>query len=377
MGMKTKMFTKNLQKKVSLACLMAVSITLGACGRSADSSVALATKAGSIVGGVEVEAGGFPSVVGITSGDKIICSGNLVTASRIMTAAHCVLPMDYGSQDQVVDMIGKVLEEVMKLLPAGSDFSAFSALSREDQRRLFKQGARDLFNRNANKIKIHFGNGVGSPMTAATSSDIVESVRVSEGSLNYAVASLIKNTVLGDATDDAVSYISKDDMATVRLKSPVQGVTPIPVISPDEHADSVRIGERMTLVGFGLKVDSRFVDGAFANVEQLTQQVAAELDATKKQELQLALELERAMLSYYVSQYMASGNKNKVEMTLENYDHEEIKLRRPGRKLEGACNGDSGGPVFVKNAEGQWRQMGVIVTVDYCGNTTQAAPLFD
>ena len=214
-------------------------------------------------------------------------------------------------------------------------------------------------------------------MAEASAEDIVATVKVSEGSMNYAVGSFMRNTVLGEAQDEAAQYISVDDMATVRLKSAVEGVTPVPVISPDEHANAVRLGEKMTLVGFGLKVDSRFLDAAFANVDKYKAELAAEQDAAKKGEVQTKLELEEAMLSYYMMQYMSSGNKNKVEMVLENYDHQEIKLRRPGARLEGACNGDSGGPVFVKNEDGDWRQMGVIVTVDYCGNTTQAAPLFD
>ena len=65
-----------------------------------------------------------------------------------------------------------------------------------------------------------------------------------------------------------------------------------------------------------------------------------------------------------------------VDLKLENYDHTEITLTKKGSGLAGACNGDSGGPALVKLRNGEWRQLGVVVTVDYCGNKTHVSPRF-
>ncbi|HAZ13419.1 MAG: hypothetical protein A2X86_14655 [Bdellovibrionales bacterium GWA2_49_15] len=334
----------------------------------------LKLNAGNVVGGTAVANDAFKHVVGLSQDGRLFCSGNLIEANKILTAGHCVTNFDIDTNADLQAIFGKTMTEVAQGL-GGQDISVFNDAPLATKRELFKAALRRVIKNEGQKIKIYVGSSTAGGGTEA-GLDVVAGVELAEAGYAYMEASVLKYTNLAQPEDLTVEYSASFDYATMTLKAPLAGVTPVPVISADEHSDNVLLGQDVRVVGFGLKVDTRFVLASRQMVKDLEAKIAAEQDSEKKKELQAQLSQERLMYQGFLALYLTSGNKNMVDLKLENYNHTEITLTKKGASLSGACNGDSGGPALVKLKNGQWRQLGVVVTVDYCGNKTHVSPRF-
>ncbi len=355
---------------------VAILLVVG-CGRKSFSGSGLGNegqvKAGNIVGGSAVATGDFKHVVGLAKDGRIFCSGNLVESNKILTAGHCVTNFDIDTEAALQAIFDKTMDEVEKNL-AGQDIGLFNNAPLAAKRTLFKAALRRVITDEGKSIKIYVGSSsVGGSETGL---DVVADVALSPGGYAYMEASVLKYTNLALPEDQAVKYSASFDYAYMTLKTTLSGVTPVPVINAQEHSDNVLLGQDVRVVGFGLKVDGRFLRASRLIIKELEEKIAAEQDEQKKQELQAQLAEEKMMGQAFLALYFNSGNKNMVDLKLENYDHTEITLTKKGSDLAGACNGDSGGPALVKLRNGEWRQLGVVVTVDYCGNKTHVSPRF-
>ncbi len=360
-----------LQKFLGICVLSAMGLMAG-CGQH--SAPTLKLNAGHVVGGTAVSATEFKNVVGLVENGRIFCSGNVIEAQKILTAGHCVTNFDITTQADLETLFNATMTEIERSL-AGQDISVFNSAPLETKRGMFKAALRRVIRTKAKDIRVYVGTSTpGGGIEAGL--DAVADMELSDGGYEYMEASVLKYTNLKVAADEAVEYSSSFDHAVLILKAPLAGVTPVPVISAEEHQANVVLGQDVRVVGFGLKVDIRFVTAARDNVAQLRAKIAAETDATKKADLQRQLTAEQQAYASFLALYLTSGNKNMVDMKLENYDQGEITLKRKGSNLQGACNGDSGGAGFVKLKNGEWRQLGVTVTVDYCGNKTSLSPQF-
>ncbi len=360
-----------------MLCTVALLSTMAACGRNSNKDSQINFNSGNIVGGTAVAAGKFPSVVSLVRDQRRFCTGNLIAVNKIATAAHCVTTFDYDSEEAVTEMINKVIVEIVQVMPT-KKFADFMALSPADQERLFRASTRSVLTKDTAGIQVYFGQGTaehGSKVNDAR--DIVATVSMPEEAMDFAVAQLMNNTIFKTPADAAATYKEKFDVAFLALKQDVTDVQPVPLINADEHQESVFIGGDVQLVGFGLKADPRLLEGSAQKLEDLRKEIAAEKDVAKKELLRTELLDEQIFFLNLMSEYNASGNKNTVLMKLENYDHETVVLKRKTATFQGACFGDSGGPAFVTTPNGQLRQLGVIVTVDVCGNKTMVSPLFD
>jgi len=322
----------------------------------------------------------FNSVVGLLTPDEsgtghIFCSGNLVSRTEVLTAGHCITDFEMSSREDVMQMITKVLAKIKQEDPNFDENKLFEK-TKEQQRALFKDAFEKVVYEDAKKIQLYVG--VAAPNSRQTGADVVDRVLISTATMNFMKANFLKKTVLRTAEDDRSPYGQRLDMVRLKLKAGLPGVTPTAVITPDEHEQNVRIGGTVKVVGFGLKVDARYLEGAVYNIRVLQDKIKTETDASIKATLQSQLVVEYQAYLQYRELYLASGNKNQVDLKLENYDHTAITLTSKVRGEEhGACSGDSGGPAFVQIADGSYRQIGVVVTVDVCGNKTHVAPIFD
>ncbi|MBI2520361.1 MAG: trypsin-like serine protease [Bdellovibrio sp.] len=346
-------------------------LLLAGCGQQ--SSTELQVNAAKVVGGTPVSSEDFKHVVGLVRNGRIFCSGSLIESKKILTAGHCVTNFEIDTREAFEKLFDDVMEEVRAGL-AGQDISVFNNASLPQKRELFKAALRRVIRNDAKAIKVYVGSSAAGGLE--TGLDVVADVDLSEGGLAYMEASVLKFTNLALPEDFTVEYSASFDYAHMTLKTTLPAVTPVPVISADEHADNVLLGQDVRVVGFGLKVDGRFVTSARSIVKELEDKIAAELDVDKKKQLQTELAKEKALYRAFLTLYFMSGNKNMVDLKLENYHHMEITLTKKGSPLAGACSGDSGGPALVKLHNGEWRQLGVVVTVDYCGNKTNVSPQF-
>jgi hypothetical protein len=71
------------------------------------SSLASAGPGRPILGGTPAQPGDYPSVVAIEVAGKFECTGTLITAEWVLTAAHCISPAEFGmaSQQEVTQSI--------------------------------------------------------------------------------------------------------------------------------------------------------------------------------------------------------------------------------------------------------------------------------
>lgn len=362
---------KLLKVKNGLVPGMMLALTMLTVGCGKDGAQSLRLNSGSVVGGTAVAESNveFKSVVGLVENGRIFCSGNVISSNKIFTAGHCATNFDITTRAEVSAMVGKVANEIVK-----ESGTAFTDANFEGKRTLFKTALRRVIKADAKKIKIYVGSSKAGGLE--TGLDVVADVELPEKAYQYMEASVLKYTDLKVASDSALEYSQEFDSAVFTLKAPLAGVRPIPVISADEHSDNVFIGGDVRVVGFGLKVDRRFLQAANQKVDELKEKIKKETDAAKKRLLEEELATESTYQLLFASLYLASGNKNMVDLKLEDYDHKQITLTKKGSGLSGACNGDSGGPALVKLKNGQWRQLGVVVTVDYCGNKTHVSPQF-
>jgi|GEM_PF-5679811 len=373
---KTGIERKILKNLIGTTSILAL---LAACGKQSHeaTSGALGVNQGSVVGGRAIPESDteFKSVVGLTRGTRLFCSGNVIEAKKVITAAHCVMNFDIETEAELEDMLVKSFEVIDNETDGQKNNKAFESADFFGKRAILKAAIRQVVDRDAKKIKLYVGSSKAGGQEAGL--DVVESISIPEAAYRHMEAQVLRHTTLKIGEDSTNAYSQKFDYATLKLKSELPGVKPIPLISADEHRDNVLIGGDIRVVGFGLKVDQRFLQASISMVHELEEKIKLESDEAKKAQLQKDLDKEKVMAQTFANLYFTSGNKNYVDLKLENYDANQITLMRKGQTLSGACNGDSGGPSLVRlRKSGEWRQVGVTVTVDVCGNKTQVSPQF-
>jgi hypothetical protein len=349
-----------------------ISATFVSCGKKAANQSNQHLKTGHIVGGEKVEAKEYSSVVGIVRNGRVMCTGNLINKNQIITAAHCLVSGQFSSKEQVLGYI----KEVSVFLNKNFSDEEYKGLSKSEQRQAIKKAMQEHIESVALKTGIHFGKG--SAGGQVDSKDIVASTTIPSTYIDHIFANIFGKGPLGVEADKEEEYTSIKDVVVLTLNREIEDITPVPLISREERDAFINEGDHVTAVGFGLKFDQRYLSLGVEFMRELKEKIEKENDPEKKAELKVQLEKEMGGLANVFMLIQNSGDKNKVRLKIKEIESENISLTATKEKtLNGACNGDSGGPVFVKLGSGEIRQLGVMVTVDFCGKTTNLAPVFN
>ncbi len=350
--------------------LLVIIFLLTSCGNqleSHNSKVVIST----IVNGTQVKEDKFQSVVGIIKNGKIMCSGNLISPTQILTAAHCITELDYD-HTLSTKLFSSLQKDIEISLQADNKLS-WSQLTFMEKRALIKQGFKKYLISNPSAVGVHFGQGVAGRVMAPTVN--VSEFSFSEDTLSFLSSTFLKNTELAYLDDLFVVYNEKVDKVILSLSEPIVGIIPVPVIS-DLEMSNVTTGDKLTLVGFGAKIDPRYVSYLKVKFQESMTKYTLETDEKLKGELLNQLQVDYYKYDKAVEVFKTSGEKFKVDLLLRDIDKNFFELVSIDNKIpHGACFGDSGGPAFVRLLDGSYRQLGVIATVSFCGDITRLAPL--
>lgn len=365
-----------MRQNTTLAIIgLLTTLTMTSCsGPKKNDAVRTEFITGSIVGGTKVETNKFTSVVGLTMNNRIGCSANVVDKKTIITAVHCAQSSSFSSQEEATEFVGLLTEKLDEIVPGVLSMGLFDVLVKKDQRRFLKESIEGVIMDKAKLIGVHVGNGSQGQEVAGE--QIVKQVLVNSAYVDLLFANLFANSPYGVEEDKLLKYDEVKDVMVLKLEEELENVTPIPLITTAEKVELLKIGTELQAVGFGLKVDRKMVEMGQEEAAKVTAQIAIEQDEEKKKELEAQLAQIQAQLMSDVMLTIQSGDKNQVTIKISALN--ELKIAAVSTKeqeLHGACNGDSGGPIFAKLANGELRQVGVMVTVDFCGVTTNSAPI--
>lgn len=133
------------------------------------------------------------------------------------------------------------------------------------------------------------------------------------------VVSIDECAMMDEAQPPGSANTGHYDFAFCRLSEAVDDVPIVPLISPCE-LDAVQVGAEVTLVGFGA-TSAQLVDNVLTTV--------------------------------------GAGTKRWTTMTVENIDADDWhRVNTVNLTGSTTCNGDSGGPSFIRLADGSWRVYG-------------------
>lgn len=350
--------------------VLALLFILPSCGKNNfNESAELEYSSGSIVNGTAVGKSDFRSVVAIVKNGKIICSGNLISSTEIITAAHCVAEMEHNNAGVVKGIYDRLLKEVS----ADVKDVGWESLDLSNQRLLINQQYTNKMLKDAARLRIHVGVGV--PGRLLSGEYQVSQVVFSAATLKLLTSKFVGKTDLAQEEDSQAKYKDKLDVAILKLEKPVEGVHPIPMISEDEY-DDILVGESVSVVGFGAKIDPGLVNYLGSKFGRAYLNYKNEVNEEKKK---VYLKAYQESLELYLrarSVLSTTGEKFETTLLLRDITESNLELVAPNNlNPQGACFGDSGGPAFVKISDGTLRQVGVITRVNFCGNLSLLAPL--
>ena len=365
----------NVSKKVMASA--ALTLLLIGCGKE-NANVAQ-VKLGHVVGGEKVEEGNldFKSVVGLVKNGRVFCTGNLISPTEILTAAHCVSTMEYSSKKEFSDKAEKV-QRAIRGESEGQSLTQdeFDQMDKEGQREVIKSHIYKIMERDNSEIKIHFG--IPKPGGKAEGQDIVESVELSKLAGKLIYTGYFKHTDLANEEDNSLSYKISEDKAIIHLSEAITDIAPTPLISAEDQAKLMVMDARVTVAGFGRQIDPRMIQIVESDIQTLAFAKIFEKDPEKIAEIDKKLGQLVGMRAYFILLYNNSGDKNQVELKMAPHDNQDdyhLFVAPEEKVLKGSCYGDSGGPAFTRLENGEFRQIGIITSGTFCGVTTFVAPV--
>lgn len=349
--------------------LLVISLTFfSSCGKQNLSSSDVFTS--SIVGGEEIHDESFHETIAlvtpIRSRTKIdkqgrgmpFCSGILIDKTTIQTAAHCLLNIqndDYLKQ--------QILEEMESEL----------GLEAWNNPLEIQKWFQNYLLEKSQNILIHRGNG---QLFQGFTFDFLEGdFTVESYSMNQTYFKYLLKELFGIGEEISFNDLRGKDLAKLHLSVEMENTSVFPKVTREELNTLVRDGTEVIAVGFGSKFDYKVVNH-FKDILRETIQVRNELVTNENVNANELVSIERrinALESYIEKHHLLSeqfGSKARVNLIIKSIQNESIVIstKEYTSKLQGICDGDSGGPVFIQLPNnGELKLLGIISTGTYCG----------